>query len=516
MPFQIPGFGPTYFVPKFAAFLVFGAGVISASQQPFYCLLVGQKTTSGSMVSNQDVLQVFQPSDADTAAGVGSQLDLMAEAALQYPGVQVLIAAIPDPSGTAATATAVFSGTATSNGWITVYIGGKNVGVYTINNGTAAAAAGTGLTAFINNAPTNNIRIPVTAAGTTTVTVTDVNVGASGTSIGFYLDLSHLPTGLTCTVTGSATIGSNTPNRVWLGASSSGTGVEDVTTILTVLNNGTRYARIGAGQIDGTNAALWLAQENAKAAPTSIVLEQVHFGQNGTYSTAQTLAKTTLNGVRCSVVWAPNMECHPSVLAASVAAARASNESGNPLFMWDSFPLSGVPALRFNSDLPSDAQQNTALQNGVTPVTNGNGGTAVIIRGITTHCLSGSLADYRTMDWGDVSVPDEVVYSLAGLYARFKQSNPVVAPNPPAGASLPEGGVAYPALWDSQVIAMLTNQYVQAGRGPQPLIEPINETNSQSYLDPATDRIMDSVSVTPLRLNHQLGAQVLQVPPVAA
>ena len=104
-------------------------------------------------------------------------------------------------------------------------------------------------------------------------------------------------------------------------------------------------------------------------------------------------------------MWMRNSEAHPCELAAYKAALRAATEGDDPVPDYDNKTMTGIPPQRFDADVPTDSEQATALNNGITPITTVNG-EARIVRSITSYCISGSNPDYRTLDVGDASFPD--------------------------------------------------------------------------------------------------------------
>jgi phage tail sheath gpL-like len=372
-------------------------------------------------------------------------------------GVPLYLQAVSEPAGTAATATVTIGGTWSSAGELVFRFAGQQVSVAVASGDTTTQVA-TAVAAAFNKYSA----LPATAGSAAAVaTLTCRNIGASQRDWILYYrpDLSTVPAGLTVTLAGSATV--NTTG-VRFGASGSGTGTEDVTTCLTFLTS-KRYARIACGQSDATNAALWETQINTNAAPLSLLLEHMVFGHNGTTSAAISLAQTTLNAFRGQVVYHRNSEAHPAEIAAVNAALRAATEGTNPVPDYDNVELEGVPPQAFPADLLSDAEQNTLLNAGVTPVHTVNG-TSRIVRAITTYCLNGAAQDERCLDIGDAVMPDYVTLDLRAVYeSSFRRANPLVRPDPAPEEKEPPTGIGYPKLWNSQVAARVESIYYANG-----------------------------------------------------
>ena len=109
------GISSSYKVPRYIAKIVFGAGSVSAGSGRLKCLVVGMKTSAGSMVADQDIVRVTSEDEVDAYAGVGSQLARMAYKALLVPSIELYMAAVTEPgAGTQGTVTCVLSGTISS------------------------------------------------------------------------------------------------------------------------------------------------------------------------------------------------------------------------------------------------------------------------------------------------------------------------------------------------------------------------------------------------------------------
>lgn len=454
MPIGNTGVSPNYKVPRYIAKILMAAGAVSAAGQRLKCLLVGKKTTAGTMTVNDTPIRVTSADELDTKAGVGSQLAMMGYPVMTVDGVEVWIAAVAEDSGgTAATVTIVISGTWSTAGLLRFRLAGVNITV-----SVTATMAIDDVGAAITTAFNAKIRLPATAAynsSTDTVTLTTRLKGAIEKDWILYYVADDAPSGLTLALTGSAAVNTN---GVRFGAASTGTGAEDITTLLTKLTK-TRYARIASGVNDATNAALWETHVNDKASELKLLLEQVVFGHNGTKAQAVTLAQTTLNAFRASVMWLRNSENHPAQIAAYVAAFRASYEQLQPLTDWDSFALPYLAPQAFETDIPSDTEQDEVLNAGVTPLTTVDG-TVRIVRMITSYCLSGGVQDERCLDIGDPTVTDFITLDQKAMYeSEFRPANPIVRPDPAPEDEPPEAGVAFPKLWTTKVQERLEVHY---------------------------------------------------------
>lgn len=496
------GISPSYKVPRYIAKILLAAGAVSAASQRLKCLLVGKKTSAGSMTLDDTPVKITSVDDLDTKAGAGSQLALMGYPALSVPSIELWIAAITEPgAGTAATVTILIGGTWSTAGLLRFRLAGITVTVSVTATNTVDEVGAAMATAF--NAKT---RLPVTAAynsSTDTLTLTTKNKGANEKDWILYYVSDDAPSGITMTITGSATVNTN---GVRFGASASGTGEEDATTLITKLQK-TRYARIAVGHNDATNAALWETMVDTKAGPLSLLLDQLVFGHNGTKSQAISLAQTTLNAFRASVVWLRNSENHPAQVAALVAAFRSAYEQTNPLYDWDGFRLSYLKAQAFEADVPSDTEQDECLNAGVTPLTTVDGNVQ-IVRMVTSYCVSGGVQDERCLDIGDVTVTDYATLDIKLMYeTEFRPANPIVRADPSPEEEPPAAGIAYPKLWNSKVSERLQTYYSNGwlAESPTGSYAPV------STFDRTKGCIVTDTSLPVARLQHRLDNCMRQI-----
>jgi phage tail sheath gpL-like len=159
--------------------------------------------------------------DAVTYYGAGSQLHVLANAVFSGCGsVPVYAFPLQDGVGAAATGTIVVAGPATSAGTIALYIEGNQV-LVNVNSGDSAATIGGNIATAINaatlysGAPAGSL--PVSASGTTTVTLTARWKGLTGNNITVIQDMgptdkSLEPTGVSLTIGSPLTGGTIDPD----------------------------------------------------------------------------------------------------------------------------------------------------------------------------------------------------------------------------------------------------------------------------------------------------------------
>jgi phage tail sheath gpL-like len=495
MPFEITGIDPTYKVPRFIGRIIFSSGALSAASAPLVTLYVGPKSTDGVMVADTDVTEVFSHEDIDRLAGPGSVLAWMARKGLSANKTgRHMIASYAEPVGTAATVTILLAGTPTAAGLWQIRIGG----VYyqgTVLPSHTEDTLGPEIAAKLNA----DTRCPFSAAysaGTNTLTLTCKNVGEVGKQWTVQVDTSKMPSGITFTVTGSASLGQS---RVLAGAAGTGVGAPDVSTILTKLLNG-RYARIATAASDATNAARFEDHVEAKAEELSMLYEHVIFCSSAAYATAKSLAQTTLNAVRAQVLWMPNADIHPAVVAAVKAAIRAGTENASPVPDYDQLVLPGIPAYLDPDDMPIDAEQNAALNNGLTPIVSVDG-EARVVRSVTSYSLlDGLYPDFRTLDIGDAVFPDYAMLELQLAYQTdFRPSRPLVQPDPDPGELDPPANVAYPRLFEQLITWPRLRAWAAAG-----WIEDPDANPPATQFNSTTKRIEQQLPLVVTRVQHQL------------
>lgn len=500
MPFQFSGLDPTYKVPKFIGKIIFSAGVISAAELPLFCLYVGPKTSAGTMVVDQDVVEVFSEEDINTRVGAKSLLGWMARSGIGAArSSRHFMAPHADPvGGTAATFTILLAGVPTGSGTWYIRLAGKTyTGV--ITTAITIDDVGADMAVRINS----DALCPFTAAysaGSDTLTLTCANVGAVGKDWILQLDQSEMAAGVTMTLTGSAALGGG---RARAGAGGTGVGVPDVTTLLTKLLT-VRYARIATATNEAANAALWELHLNAKADMLKLMLEQIVYGHSGTLVSATSLAQATLNHPRSQVLWIRNADMHPAVIAAVKTAIRASTEGGDPVPDYDGLLLTGITPHLWADDAPIDAEQNTALNNGVTPVTSINGDVRVV-RSITSYSLNGATPDFRTIDIGDVVMTDYAMLDLKLLYETgFRPNNKYVRGDPLDGELEPPAGVGFPLQWNGTVMIRLLDYFINGW------IEDPNVNPPTSQFNRPAKAIESNVPLIVSRVQHQLRQIVRQ------
>lgn len=491
----IPGLTNSFKVPGAYRETKYGQGKVSIGAIPVKLVVTGTKTTAGLATADQDIQPIYSDDDADTYLGLASEAAMQCYAALQIPGVTLYAAPVAENgSAVAATLTYTFGGTWTTDGTVTVYLAGRAIQA-TITSGMTTTQAAAALRDAINQTD----RLPMTA--TAAVAVTTATVRSKGVRGNDYIsrkDLSAAPSGLTLTLAGgTALTGGMVPF-------SGGTGADSVAPLLSLLATDVYDIQAWA-QNDTTNAALIKAALVSESGPLIMHLEHAIFGQTRSLSTATSFASSTLNAYRCSVVWLENCEAAPSYVAAQVAAIRSVLISDNPNYRFDNYVCPTIPAQSQKADIPLLSELNTALNNGVTPLTTNPDKTVKIVRAIQSHCLNGSAPDYRTLDWGDVDVPDRLSKELGAQWDLWAAANEYVGPDPAEGEEPPPAGTGTPSLWNAEVVSVLKDAEQANWVTAVDSNLPVSEWNNDAK------RIMSAASCVVRPQNHQIGLSIRQV-----
>ena len=169
-------------------------------------LFIGQKTAAGTATDGVLNENIANDSVWDALFGIDSMLAAMLRAARKVnTATQFDAIALDDAAGTDATGTIVVTGPATEAGTLLVYTGSKKNHAYSIS--VASADTETEIGDAIAAAITADTKAPVDAVNAVgTVTLTAVNAGTYGNTLGIAVDGTVGGVGITITaMTGGAT-----------------------------------------------------------------------------------------------------------------------------------------------------------------------------------------------------------------------------------------------------------------------------------------------------------------------
>lgn len=507
MSINIVGFDSTIKIPGFFGETIYNAGPVTAGSLPVLLLLVGTMTSAGSATPNQDVKFITSAGDADAFFGPGCELAVQCYGALQFPGVTIWAAPVPEAGGAAAaTATITITGTWNQPGTWSGRVDGVTVTANALSTDSVQSFAAT-VAGSINGNPHLGAVASVGGGPNYVVTLTRKSKGARGNQGALYQDVSLLPSGMGVAIAGGTAM--TGPGVHFTG----GSGTESVATLLSSVIQATPYDRIAHAQNDAVNGALWHTFLNNQAAPLTGLLEHSVLAVNGTYSAAVSLAQATLNAERMQLLWQNDGETIPSFVAATFAAKRCATEQGDPDAAYDGFPLPGVAPQSQQADWPNSATLIGALNSGLTPITTSATRQAVVVRSLTTHSQDqNGNPQYTTLDTSQAVVPDYARLTLRLYYSsEFQPNNPRVGPDPDPTQKKPPAGFATPSLWRQNATQKL--QLLEQASPPILLPGSTAANPVVAEYNAAAQRLMSIAPVEPCPNDHQLGVSVRNVTP---
>jgi phage tail sheath gpL-like len=202
---------------------------------------------------------------------------------------------------------------------------------------------------------------------------------------------------------------------------------------------------------DSTNVGAVVTQVLAQANPLTGIRQRVFFGNVDTLANATTIAHS-LNAPRAEMQWGNATDLTPLEVAANNAAIYSLFEqSGNTGYRYVgrlNFSLFPTANPLFNDQAywflqatrngpqsgPTTAQITSALNNGITPITILPGGSAQLVKAVTTRCLNGSNPDYRIRDHHKVPIMDAWANAASTLLQQQFGGKDLLDP-PPANQS---------------------------------------------------------------------------------
>lgn len=346
-------------------------------------LVIGQRLAAGTVAANTPV-EVFSDDQAATYFGRGSIAHMMVRAALRaYPYLTLSAIAADDAGGAvAASGTITISGPATAAGTLRLAIGNDAVTI-AIASADAATAIAAALSAQIAKQPD----LPVTAgAAGAVVTLTAKNKGTLGNTIA-------VSAAVAATGVGAAVV-----------AMAGGATDPTLSTTLAAVFAAGHHILVCAWN-DQTSLTAIRTHLESVSGP----LEQrgviACAGFIGTLANATTLAGQ-INSGRIALALAPSTVSLPYEVAAAFAAVCASEE--DPARPLNTLELKGVAIMPLANRL-SRTEQESCLNNGVTPLEVGPGERLQIVRAITTYTLDPqSVPDISLLDLTTIRTLDYV------------------------------------------------------------------------------------------------------------
>lgn len=474
----------SYKVPGSFVQVSLGAGPRSPSTGAMRVLLTGNKSSAGTGVVNT-LYEVAGPDDVKTLAGVGSELHRKAIAFFKANPTGSAWIVIVTAAGTAASQAIAFTGTsATADGSFEVWIAGERM-VVPITTGDTPTIIAAAVAAAINAKPV----LPCTAAAAVgTATATARCTGPRGNRISCR------------TVLTGATGISHTPIS---GYFASGATMDDPQAALDAVGS-MRWHLIVAPYYTATELQKYRSALNTGALPVNGKRGRFVACSPDTLATAITMSDS-VNAARGEVAWCEDPDSTPGEIAAGLAGVLTANRSSDRAANLDGLVIPGLKPQAAIDDYSTKAEQNSALNNGLTPLITVNG-ELVIVRSVTNYHLdAGGNDDFSILDSHKVDVADfigdVIEQNFATRYRGFK-----IAPHPAAG-ELPPPRVATP-------VTVRDFLYSQLAAQENVLLTNVEALKAQLVveIDPAVSGRMNAdIPIDVIEHFHQLGANVSQI-----
>ena len=482
---NLVGIGASYALPGVVLELDFAQGPVSGTGSARACLLMGNMTTSGTATADTVVygpdtaIQCQTESDVINLFGNGSQLHRMFLRFVRAAGpgntTPLYFIAVAASAGTAASTTCTIVNAATANGNHRFWCGDEFVDT-PINSGDAIGTIATNIANSINA----QTRWPITASPALgVVTITAKIKGPEGN----WIRVQALITPGAATIATTTTLTANT----YL---TSGATADNYTNALATIIP-TRFYYIVCGDSDATNVGRVVTQVSSQAQPTTGIRQRVIFGAADTLANTITLA-TGVNNARAECVWGNALDLAPSELAAGAAGVYATLEQGSPFGVFrknfSRFPVGPndtaywpfIGGRSGTGGAPTNANLISAINNGITALTNLRNGSAQLVKRCTTYSLNGSTPDYRVRDGHKPSVCDYFCDDAVAV-TQLQFGGKDLLPDPVQGQPPPGPQAVTPRLWGNS-LKSLVQDYGSAQQWTYP---PNTAQLAQQNLSPA-------------------------------
>ncbi len=369
-------------------------------------LVFGQRLSTGTVAAGVLTL-VGSAAQGATFFGRGSMLANMLKALFDNGSFLPVYVIASDDNGAGVTAAGSFalSGTATANGVIYAYIGGKLITSKVLLGDTAAVAA-TNLAAAINA----NLDLPLTASATTgTVTVTARHKGINGNYIDLQVNFYGLPNG------------EQTPAglTVVITAMASGAANPVLQTVIDPLPDDI-FDHIVCPYDDATNLTALENELASRQSGTRMLEGHAFIAKRDTLGNL-----TTFSTGRNS----PNFSCLSYEAGTPTTPHELASRVGFEVSLDPARPHTGLDLVGFIAPAPanrfSQTERNTLLYDGAATLTYSRDGRGFIERVTTMYQTTNlntpdpSYLDVTTMYTNSFIRQDSRIY-LSGKYQRMK------------------------------------------------------------------------------------------------
>ncbi|WP_076591980.1 phage tail sheath subtilisin-like domain-containing protein [Herminiimonas arsenitoxidans] len=344
-------------------------------------LIIGQKTAAGSLAA-LTLTNVFSDVEAAQLCGYGSQIHRMVLKTLKankYSNISIM--ALADAAGVAASWPITVAGVPTAGGVFSLALNDDIIEVATATTDTPTTIA-----AAIVTAITSRPELAFSAeneAGVATIEAKNKGTVANA----FKVTVAGTTPGITLSV----------------GAQVPGTIDPDITAALTAAFIG-GHDQVVIAYKDAPNVVALRNHIDAVSDPAEKRWALGFVGSNGSFATAMALSASIghgfINNPWCRNTTTPTME-----IAAAYAAVIAANE--DPALGYDNVEVKGI-AVPLVIDRTSRTEEESALYNGLAPLSVGPGERVQIVRAVTTYTVNA--AAVPDVAWLDITTPRTMKY----------------------------------------------------------------------------------------------------------
>ncbi len=363
--------------------------------------LLAQKTSSGIGTANKPV-SILSESDLVLYGGTGSIAHLAGKALLDAnPSVDLDLVPLSDGAGTDSTGTITISGADSTNaGSIVCWIGNERVEAAVAVGDSTDTVASTLNTAI---AASENMMPVTTSVSDNVITLVARNYGELGNEIPVSYKMDAVLTDTTATVV----------------QPTGGTVDPSISDALTGIYPGS-YNLISCSLNNDTALGLLKTHVDAVSAPTEGRPSVGVYGYTGVQATVETQAGTTLNSERLSVGYLPydSTSERGHSLSYEVGSAYCSKlaEEEDPARPLNTMVLTGIAPPALEKRL-SRTQQESCLENGVTPLEVQPGEEVGIVRAVSTYITSA--AGYPDVSMLDITTIRTLDYTRFAIEVRL-------------------------------------------------------------------------------------------------
>lgn len=512
--FSLTGVSPTSPLPGIKRELLFAQGASGGGGGRRDVVLVGNKTSAGTETANTLGSPVLNAQDMQDRFGARSELFWMYRKYVAAdPSAQISAVAVPEGGGaTAASKTFTFATAASATTTLAIEWGGETVEMTVAEGDTAIVQAAAAVAKISADA-----YLPFSAAiggvgSEHIVTCTASNLGPRGD---FVIDRIRMRYRKTVATT-------ITPGAITSGATS-----DDFTTALAALAAAEIYYHVAActaaAGVTATDNGVgeYITMIATQALPVNGKSQVVSFGLVGTQAQATSVATSSAaNSVRAFFWHAEDNDWTPAMIAAHCTGVMRSQQVLHPAANLtgytnsDSTPFQMIDPFD-KSDRPTTTEQESDLDNGVTPIAFGPNGSAYIVRQVTSRSWLGTSAtkDYRAREGHITSCID---YAWSEVYIRYLTTRqPHVAADPGQGIK-PLKGVTYPSAVRA-LLGGVIDDLAGTAVGGIPVLDPSPEAIVRMKASIQVVDMNDGISATcdfePVRHNNKGHFRINQTGP---